>query len=223
MNEGALKSWQTLSESPLSFVRRQALIDSLERPVDELQLAALLDAPRFQGRLEARLLAHFRLQPLSGLSAPDDADLNLLLLSEAQRARLPRLCGAVWHAATIFREIRAEVVNEYRQTLGIEVIDLARSLRRLAGAADLLRTPAGLVQAIDRDGAACVGAWLAAQPEPLRHWLELRFDIGCNGGPGDAHQAQIVRSVAQQLSVGILAEHSGNAEHGSNKGVRTDE
>jgi hypothetical protein len=217
MNEGALKSWQTLSESPLSFVRRQALIDSLERSVDELQLGALLDAPRFQGRLEARLLAHFRLQPLSSLAAPDDADMNLLLLSDTQRARLPRLCGAVWHAATLFREIRAEVVNEYRQTLGTEAIDLARSLRHLAGAADLLRTPAGLVQAIDRDGVACVAAWLGAQPEPLRRWLGLRFDIGLGSGPGDAHQAQIVRSVAQQMSVGNVAAGDGN------NGVRTDE
>jgi hypothetical protein len=197
----SLNAWQTLSENPLSFVRRQALIDSLERPVDELQLDALLEAPRFHGRLEARLLAHFRLQPLNSLPAPDAADLNLLLLSEAQLARLPRLCGAVWHAATLCREIRAEVVNDYRQTLGAQAMDLARSLRHMAGAADLLRTPAGLVQAIDRDGAACVGAWLSAQPEPLRQWLGLRFKTAINPESGDEQQARVARIVAQELLV----------------------
>jgi hypothetical protein len=197
----SLNAWQTLSENPLSFVRRQALIDSLERPVDEPQLDALLNAPRFQARLEARLLAHFRLQPLSSLPAPDAADLNLLLLSDAQLARLPRLCGAVWHAATLCREIRAEVVNDYRQTLGAEAMNLALSLRHLAGAADLLRTPAGLVQAIDRDGSACVGAWLSAQPEPLRQWLGLRFKTAINPESGDEQQARVARNVAQELLV----------------------
>ena len=213
----SLNAWQTLSEKPLLFVRWQALIDSLERPVGEVQLAALLDAPRFHRRLEARLLAHFRLQPLSSLPVPDDADLDLLLLSDAQLARLPRLCGVVWHAATLCREIRAEVVNEYRQALGTEAMKLAVSLRHLAGAADLLRTPAGLVQAIDRDGAACLGAWLSSRPDELRHWIGLRFDNALNAGSGNEPQVQLVRSVARELSAGNAAGEDGN------NGVRADE
>jgi hypothetical protein len=46
-----------------------------------------------------------------------------------------------------------------------------------------------------------VGAWLSAQPEPLRHWLGLRFKTAINPGSGDGQQVQVTRDVAQELLV----------------------
>jgi hypothetical protein len=158
--------------------------------------------------MEQRLMEHFRLQPLSRIASPAEADLKVLLLTEAQLARLPTLCGAVWHGATLSREIRGEVLGRYRQALGAQAMRLALALRHLAGAADLLRTPAELVAAIERDGAACMNAWLTAQPEPLRDWLRLRLDSSGLPGAVDARQARIVCSVAAEIGASA-GDHEG--------------
>lgn len=207
--------WYTLAEQPLTFVREQALAACLGHEVSAEQMVTLRDAPRFAPRMQQRLLEHFQLRDLTGLPVPDDADLQVLLLDEAQLARLPRLCGAVWHAATLSREIRGEVVNQYRQELGADTLRLALDLRQLAGAADLLRTPAALIEAIDRDGAACMGAWLAAQSESLRRWLRLRLDPSIPQHQADPRQALVVRSVAAALAQQGAQETTdkGSADH----------
>lgn len=191
--------WQTLAERPLAFVREAALLESFGRPVSTEQLIALRQTPRFAARLEQRLIEHHRLQPLDQVPAPDEADLRVLSLNAEQFARLTTLCGAVWHAATLSREIRGEVVAQYRERLGASTLRLALGLRELAGAADLLRTPAGLFDAIERDGAACLNAWLFAQPESLRDWLVLRLQFPPQVAPIDARQAEVVRRVAAAL------------------------
>lgn len=200
MSDLLMAQWRDLIDQPLTFVRAQAVVECFERPVSPEQLAALRGSRRFDERIERRLAEHFRLQPLNRLPVPDAADLTVLLLPDVDLSRLPKLCGAVWHAATLSREIRSEVVNEYREALGMDTLNLALRVRHLAGAADLLRTPAALLQAIDRDGIACMGAWFAAQPEALRDWLKLRLDPALQAGIHDERQVLVVRSVAGEIA-----------------------
>ena len=209
MNAVAGSSWRALAESPLAFVRESALQESFGRPVSAEQLAVLRQAPRFAPRLERRLIEHYRLRPLNQVPEPDEADFGVLSLPDEQFARLAILCGAVWHAATLSREIRGEVVSQYREMLGAQAMQLALRLRHLAGAADLLRTPAALLEAIERDGAACLRAWLATQPEPLRDWLELRLHFPSAPATVDGRRAEVVRSVA----AGLASAHDNEAQN----------
>ncbi|NVZ80138.1 type III secretion protein, partial [Pseudomonas gingeri] len=70
----------------------------------------------------------------------------------------------------------------------------------LAGAADLLRDPAELVAAIERDGQTCVAAWLHLQPESLKGWLSLRLDSPRFDQARLSRDIEIVRGAAALLS-----------------------
>ncbi|MGV6397316.1 type III secretion protein [Pseudomonas caspiana] len=170
------QAWQSLLDQPLSFIGAEHLKACFPANVSPQQLAALRQQERFQERLLRLLMSHFGLQALELSAQPDPLDLPVLLLPAQTFQELPRLCGAVWHASTLSREIRGDVVSELRRLLGNEVFALALAHRGAGGAADLLRQPAELLEVIDRDGAACVSAWLRAQPAELRQWLSLRFD-----------------------------------------------
>ena len=194
------QAWQMLLERPLSFIGEEHFKACFPDNVSAQQLAALRQQERFQGRLLRLLMSHFGLQALELSTQPDPLDLPVMLLPVQTFKELPRLCGAVWHASTLSREIRGDVVSELRQLLGNEVFALALAHRGLGGAADLLRQPAELLEVIDRDGAACVSIWLRAQTPELRQWLMLRF------ADPQVHDVQIpgalniVRSVATSVT-----------------------
>jgi hypothetical protein len=194
------QAWQGMIEQPLAFVADRCVRECLPAELDDKQYRALRHAPRFNARLLQRLSGHFNLHTAALQTPPHDEDLPVLLLSAEQFQRLPRLCGAIWHSATLSREIRSHVVNQLRGALGIEVFAQALAHRSLAGAADLLRQPADLVQAIDRDGAACVLAWLQQQPAGLAAWLRLRLDVPFGDEPATTAAAtfdpHIVRRAA---------------------------
>lgn len=195
------QAWQTLLEQPLDFVGSEHIRACFPDAVSPEQLIALRKQPRFQERLLQLLMSQFQLQALALSAQPDARDLPVLLLAPDTFKKLPRVCGAVWHAATLSREIRGDVVSELRRLLGNEVFTLALAHRALSGAADLLRQPAELLEVIDRDGAACVSAWLEAQPPALRSWLRLRFadpQVHDVQVPGDLN---IVRSVAVSFTL----------------------
>jgi hypothetical protein len=194
------QAWQRLLEQPLDFVGVERLVACFPALVSPEQLGGLRKQQRFQSRLLQLLTSHFQLPALGFSAQPEPLDLPVLLLAPDTFKSLPRLCGAVWHSATLSREIRGDVVSELRRLLGNEVFTQALARRALGGAVDLLRQPAELLEAIDRDGAACVSAWLQAQPAELRSWLALRF-----ADPG-VHDVQvpgalnIVRSVAASFT-----------------------
>lgn len=213
MSDLLMAQWRTLTDQPLSFVREQAVNECFDRPVSAEQMAALRGSRRFDERIERRLAEHFQLQPLNRVAAPETADLAVILLTEADLLRLPKLCGAVWHAATLSREIRSEVVNQYREALGVDTLNLALRMRQLAGAADLLRTPAALLEAIERDGVACMSAWLAAQPQMLRDWLQLRLDPALQAGAHDPRQVLVVRSVAGDIAAASPVSLEKGSQH----------
>ncbi|WP_439852905.1 type III secretion protein [Pseudomonas syringae] len=200
MSAALTGQWQALIERPLAFVREHWLAECLKRDLDAATLVALRDSSRFSARVEQLLTGYFQLQPLAQLARPAQEDLAVLLLADDDFSRLPRLCGAVWHAATLSREIRGDVVSEYRQLLGDDVFSLALAQRQLAGAANLLRTPVELTQAIDRDGAACLAAWLHAQPAELQAWLRLRLEVAELQQAHDERQVNVVRTVARLLT-----------------------
>lgn len=191
--------WQGLVAEPLQFVRGASLGGCFADELPEAVLQAMQGQPRFRQRLEQLLVSHYQLAPMDQLIPPVAADLPVLLLSPAQFARLPRQCGAIWHASTLSREIRREVVNELREGLGAEVFVAALALRQLGGAADLLRDPAELVEAIDRDGQGCVAAWLNAQHADWQGWLRLRFAFPQGHGARVPRDLEIVQAAAACL------------------------
>jgi hypothetical protein len=193
------EAWQGLLEQPLNFVRPPIVRECLPEGVSDHQVAALRNTPRFEGRLLQLLAARFKLPALGQVQAPQEEDLPVLLLAPKTFQTLPRLCGAIWHSATLSREIRSDAVTQLRSALGNEVFATALAHRALAGAADLLRQPADLLQAIDRDGAACVAGWLAQLPADLRIWLRLRLDLPPFDGQPVAAGAEIVRRAAATL------------------------
>jgi hypothetical protein len=192
-------AWQALLDQPLSFVRLHCVGECLPTPVSDRQLATLRNTPRFHDRLLRLLTTRFELTPLNQTPWPHEDDLAVLLLPASAFQGLARLCGAIWHAATLSREIRSDAVHQLRNELGNEVFTTALTLRSMAGAADLLRQPADLVQAIDRDGAGCVAAWLQAQPVELRAWLRLRYEVPPFDEAMITGGAQIVRRAVLTL------------------------
>ncbi|SBW81695.1 hypothetical protein PVE_R1G3813 [Pseudomonas veronii 1YdBTEX2] len=204
MSDAALQQWQGLIGQPLDFVGTQPLAACFSDNPGSAQLGALRKQPRFQARLLRLLLSSHELQALDSLPLPDAVDLPVLLLPSKAFKRLPRLCGAILHSSTLSREIRGDRVNQLRDLLGSEVFALALANRALGSGADLLRQPAELLEAIDRDGARCISAWLQAQPAALRPWLCLRFtELQAEGGPVTptpvANARAIVRRAASSL------------------------
>ncbi len=197
-----LERWQGLIAEPLQFVRAPSLSACFAHDLPDDVLHAMQTQPRFRQRLEQLLVTHYQLAPLEQLVSPLAGDLPVLLLSPEQFARLPRLCGAIWHAPTLSREIRRDVVNELRDGLGFEVFSQALALRQLGGAADLLRDPGELIEAIDRDGHGCVAAWLHAQQSDLQGWLRLRFAFP------QGHSARLHRDleIVQAAAACLVAE-----------------
>jgi hypothetical protein len=194
-----LLRWQDLLEQPLTFVDQQHLAGCFHDEVAVEQIHALAAQPRFQSRLLTVLMTHFKLHPLAQTPQPAEEDLPVLLMAPDVFRRLPRLCGAIWHAATLSREIRSEFVNQLRERLGNEVFALALANRQWAGAADLLRQPDELVAAIDHDGALCVAAWLQTQPSALRDWLRLRLFEPAVADVPSPMNIQVVRHIAAAL------------------------
>ncbi|QJI12497.1 type III secretion protein [Pseudomonas sp. ADAK22] len=195
-----VERWQGLIAEPLQFVRGPSLGACFADDLPDEVLQAMQGQARFRQRLEQLLVNHYQLAPIAHLVTPSAADLAVLLLSPAQFSRLPRLCGAIWHASTLSREIRREVVNELREGLGAEVFSQALAQRQLGGAADLLREPSELIEAIDRDGQGCVAAWLQAQHADLQGWLRLRFAFPQGHSARLPRDLEIVQAAAASLA-----------------------
>lgn len=201
MSDAALQQWQGLIGQPLDFVGTQSLAACFSDNPGSAQLGALRKQPRFQARLLRLLLSSHELQAPDSLPLPDAVDLPVLLLPSKAFKRLPRLCGAILHSSTLSREIRGDRVNQLRDLLGSEVFALALANRALGSGADLLRQPAELLAAIDRDGARCIGAWLQAQPAALRPWLCLRFtELQTEGEPVSPAPAANARAIVRRAA-----------------------
>lgn len=166
--------WHAHIDQPLNYVQPEHFAPCFADALSTEQLDALLAQPRYGARLQALLMQHFDLAPLA--QPPVEADLPLLLLPADGFSRLALLCGATWHGNTLAREIRGAAVQALKQQLGADVFEFALAHRVGAGAVDLHLDVEQLVQAIERDGQACIGAWAHTLPENLQGWLRLRLD-----------------------------------------------
>ncbi|KJZ64571.1 hypothetical protein [Pseudomonas fluorescens] len=191
--------WHKLIAQPLAFVSAREVQACLSASAPCAQIQQLLQLPRFSQRLLHLLMQRQQLAPLDSLSISDECDLTVLLLTPERFAQLPRLCGAVWHGAALSREIRSDVVTQLRGALGDDVYAHALAHRHLAGAANLLREPAQLIEAIDLDGAACVNDWLHTQTPALQGWLSLRLPRFTEERARLPTGARVVRELASLL------------------------
>lgn len=200
-----LLAWRALTAQPLRFVDRQSLRGCFAQVLSDRAIGEMTESARFSARLLELLMAHFQLAPLASLTPVSEDDLPVLLLSPTAFSRLPRLCGAVWHAAALSREVRGAVVSEWREQLGPEVFNLALQHREWAGAANLLYSPSALLVAIDRDGQACVADWFAAQLAPLQAWLQLRLPqeaLGSQTSRAEPATTVLPNAVGDSVAVG---------------------
>jgi hypothetical protein len=168
------EQWQTVAAQPLSYVLPASLNQCFADSLSAEELNAVLAEPRYRTRLERLLVDHFKLPPLTQPRV--EADIRIMLLAVEHLPRLALLCGATWHANVLAREIRGVAVQALKDQLGADVFEFALAHRDQAGAVDLLFDVEQLLQAIERDGNACVRAWLFSLPEDLQCWLRLRLD-----------------------------------------------
>jgi len=202
------RRWQAFTAQPLQSVHRarlQACFDNLDLPA--ATLAAMLAQPRLQERLTRMLEQRFALQPLEALQPPQGEDVPIATLDIAQSKRLARRCGVVFWAEALVREIRAPAVRALRERFGDALLELALAEQALACPLAPGELPASLDEldtAVERDGQACVNAWLAEQPRALAAWYRLKIDDPAAAAPITARIEQygpaIVRRVVRSDS-----------------------
>lgn len=185
---------------PSAWLPAERLAECFAGALTPEQAQSLCRHPRFRPRMAQLLASHFSLAGLEQTANGAPAVMQALLLPAAALARLPRLCGAVLHGATLAREIRRERVNQLQQRLGSDVFAFAVAHRSLGRAANLLLDADALVMAIDRDGEACVAAWLQTVEPAVQGWARLVLPTPAVREPADAKAATIVRLVVRVLA-----------------------
>lgn len=218
-------AWQAFVAAPARHVARRWLRACMGDLADDATLDALVRQPRFQGRLTQQLVDCHALPPPGTLSAPPVAEDALLLVLPANAsAALVRYCGAIYHARDFVREIRAPRVVALKQRFGDAVFAAALANRALAVAGTPCDDIDTLERDVQRDGTACLLAWLNEQPAALAAWLRL----GLAGEPGDAapacpdivrHGPAIVRCAAAIVATEVReSEHAQRATDTSGQG-----
>lgn len=185
---------------PSAWLPAERLAECFAGALSPEQAQSLCQHARFRPRMAQLLASHFALASLEQAANGAPEDLQALLLPPAALARLPRLCGAVLHGATLAREIRRERVNQLQQRLGSDVFAFAVAHRALGRAANLLLDADALVMAIDRDGEACVAAWLQTLEPAVQGWARLILTLPAAREPVDAKAGEIVRLVVRVLA-----------------------
>jgi hypothetical protein len=156
-------------------------------------LEHLRGEPRFAARLMEIVARHY------GLSAVDNdiepADRALADLPREELDAIALRAGVVVNARVFLREIRGPMLTALGERFGAQALEDARRHGELA--AD--RMPVGdidaLEKAVQRDGEACLGAWIATLAEPLARTVKLKWpddmsvpavpDEGLREGYGD--------------------------------------
>jgi hypothetical protein len=97
------------------------------------------------------------------------------LAGPAHPQDVARLAGAIWHAASLRLVVTGKAAAELVATIGENAF--AFGLRHAAASVTPAQAigPSELAHAIDGDGLACLGAWLAGEPKPRRDAVLLRL------------------------------------------------
>ncbi|MCE8016455.1 type III secretion protein [Halomonas sp. MCCC 1A17488] len=179
--ERGVPAWRAFVAAPARCVARPWLQDCLGDIAGDALLESLMRHPRFQRRLAQRLIDRHGLMPPETLPAPAEEDAWLLALPASAGADLAHYCGVICHAAAFVREIRAPRVVALKHRFGDAAFAAALANRGLAVAAAAADDIERLAREVERDGQACVSAWLSLQPPELAAWLRLGLASGLPG------------------------------------------
>ncbi|WID99708.1 nodulation protein NolU (plasmid) [Bosea vestrisii] len=147
------------------------------------RIAACLDgslSPTTLARLQASGRLHERLARLVLGDAPEISTASSAadpLLGAAPR-RVALLAGAVWHARSLLKLIAGQDIAIFTERVGAEVHAFGIRHVEQAVSSTLITGPERLAEAVEHDGHGCLGAWLAALPEPDRRQILLRLPPG---------------------------------------------
>jgi hypothetical protein len=207
----APQSWDEFTARPLHTVhlaRLQACFEGLEVPAETLD--AMLVQPRLRERLTRLLEQRFALQPLAAIAPPESVDVPVATLTAPTLGDLASRCGVVFWAEAFVREIRAPSVRALREHFGAALYELALAQRALGCPLAAQVQPASLDAlgaAVERDGQACVNAWLAEQPRALAAWQRLQISELAAAAPVSPTIAEYGPAIVRQLvQLGLAKE-----------------
>jgi hypothetical protein len=136
-------------------------------------LEHLRGEPRFAARLTDIVARHY------GLSAIDDdidpADRTLADFSKDDLDAIALRAGVVVNARIFLREIRGPMLAALGERFGAQALEDARQNAELAADRPPVDDIDALEKAVQRDGQACLGAWIAALREPMRRTVMLKW------------------------------------------------
>lgn len=155
----------------------------------------LMTSPRTAARA-SRLLSERLGQ--GSLDALEPADRGLALAPAAALRAVAAAAGAVWHAARVRNLLRAQEINALAAQHGPDVRAAALRHAALSPRPDVVPGEE-LGDAVARDGARCIAAWIAALPAWAGDRIRLKWTDDAAPPADPALQAQataIVRAVA---------------------------
>lgn len=166
-----------------SFQLRSVCLSDLAASAHPTRLAARLD-PALSAMTLVQLQKSPRLQPrLAELLLDNEMDSNgrgwgpdLLRGHDPRRAAL--LAGSIWHARSLLKLVSKPHLTALVGHIGADAHALG--IRHLAHAISntLIAAPEKLAQQIERDGHACLGAWLNDSSAIERNRVLLRLPVG---------------------------------------------
>ncbi|WBL81364.1 nodulation protein NolU [Bradyrhizobium xenonodulans] len=160
----------TAAKGPLPLLHPSRIASALDRRLTLETARRLQNCPRLHDRLAAQIQPFLTQQDLWPL--PDTAD---FIAMPADLEHIARRAGAVWHAASLRLVVTGKAASSLVGMIGETAFTFG--LRHAAAAIAPAQSldPSDLAEAIERDGFACLGAWLAIEPKPRRDAVLLRL------------------------------------------------
>lgn len=193
------EAWERFARLAAGIAHPSHVAALFDGAVDEETAGRLARHPRLVARASALLE---RRLALPAAAPPAGAVDRLIALSSPDRlAALARQAGAVCWAKAIAREIRSERVAALKEAIGQDAYVAALAHRSEALTDDIRSSPeapAGpqtLGEAVERDGNACLAAWLLTQSEGVARRVRLRFPAAFD----DADPDQALREAGPRI------------------------
>ncbi|MCA6105788.1 nodulation protein NolU [Bradyrhizobium cenepequi] len=161
---------RTMTANPLSFLHPSRIAAVLDQRLTAETIRKLQNCRRLEQRLAMQMRPGLADQELWPIPAPAE-----FLAGPAHPQDAARLAGAIWHAASLRLVVTGKAAAELVATIGEKAF--AFGLRHAAASVVPAQAigVSELAHAIDRDGVACLGAWLAGEPKPRRDAVLLRL------------------------------------------------
>ncbi|WP_437883362.1 hypothetical protein [Pseudomonas sp. LRF_L74] len=205
MISSVTEKWPLPAHETLALIHPQWIVECFlpaKLSTDEVQV--LLQQSRFHERLLGALQQHHGLDALDGLRRAEPAAAAFFMASRERREGLARACGAVAHAASFTHALQAAQVRALRERFAAGNVELAVRHRALALDRAPIDDPLVLQAAIDRDGVACIDAWLQALPASVAGWLRLRGEPTSVAAAPNEDMSQGGPRIVRALAVDVL-------------------